>query len=303
MKIFVTGGAGFIGRHAVKELLDGGHSLFVLTRNVQEHSSSWNTCQNIRTIQGDLSDLTPWKREVEHFQPQAVLHMAWEGIPHYDYKTSTKNLLQGLALITFAAEIGCERFICTGTLSEYADKSGKLHEDSPIQPNSHCSFTFTAAKNALHWMGSEIARENNMNFIWTRLFFVYGPGQRKDALIPYLSNSIRSGNRPNVRTLYSKNDFVYVEDVARALRMILEKDTVGYLYNIGSGYSTQIRDIIKIVYDIYGLKETDITENEPLQNEDPVDFWADISRIRNDLHWEPRYDIKAGIKKTLNLYK
>jgi dTDP-6-deoxy-L-talose 4-dehydrogenase (NAD+) len=225
--------------------------------------------------------------------------MAWEGIPNYDYPTSTRNLIHSLKLLMMLAEIGCKKILCTGSCWEYGQKSGMLNEDSSVKPSN----VFTAAKHSLYLMGREIAQENAMNFIWTRLFYVYGPGQKSHSLIPHIITAIQSGKQPNIKTPHSRNDFVYVGDVARAISLLVTKDTAHDVYNIGSGYSTEILDIINMVYQYYGYKMKSFPPDSIASNAAPVDFWADISRMDKDVGWAPAYGIEDGIKNTIESYK
>jgi len=79
VKIFITGSTGFIGKHLVKNLKARGHELFLLDK--------------------DLADIKEWINEVKNFNPDAVIHLAWQGIPDYGPETSAKNLKYGLDLI------------------------------------------------------------------------------------------------------------------------------------------------------------------------------------------------------------
>ncbi len=295
MKVFVTGGTGFIGPYVVRELSKRGHKLFILSSHPK--SQTLDFPKTVEFVEGDLADIESWKPNVKSFQPEATIHMAWEGIPDYSVKTSIKNLKYGLNLFEELAELGCKKIICTGSCWEYGQQSGKLREDMMLKPYD----AFTAAKNALHWMGREIAKENNMQFIWTRLFYVYGPGQKETCLIPYLINCIKQGKKPEIKTSFAKNDFVCVEDAADAVTMILEKCKQSTIYNIGSGYSTNVQDIIKIVCDNYDFQYESMSAHPT--SEPSVDFWADISKIKMEVGWKPKLTIPDGLQKTIQEYK
>ena len=71
-----------------------------------------------------------------------------------------------MSLFEGLVELGCKKIIYTGSCWEYGQNKGKLSEDFSIRPSK----AFAAAKNALHWLGKKITKENNMQFIWTRLF-------------------------------------------------------------------------------------------------------------------------------------
>jgi len=299
MRIFLTGGTGFIGRYVVKHLEKEGCNILLLTRASKENISPIMKSKKIKIVLGDLSDINKWKNKLKQFKPEATIHLAWEGIPDYGVKTSIKNLKYGLNLFEELAEIGCKKIICTGSCWEYGQNQGKISEDLPAKSLN----AFTAAKNALHCLGREIAKENNIHFIWTRLFYVYGPGQRENSLIPYIIKCVKEGKELKIKTPSARNDFIYVDDVARAIVLILEKCYQSTVYNIGSGYSTSIQDIIKIVYSELNLqyKSKEIffnTENIYSDN-----FWTDISKIKKEIGWEPKIDIKNSIKKIISFYE
>lgn len=293
MRIFVTGGTGFIGTHVVSELKREGNTLLLLSSN------SKTTNKNIENIiNGNLSNINNWKKKVEHFQPELGIHMAWEDIPNYDSKTSIRNLKYGLDLITMLAELECKRVICTGSCWEYGKQKGKISEDVLLKPLG----AFPIAKNSLYELGKEIAKEKNMQFIWTRLFYVYGPGQKEKSLIPHIINCAQKSKTPDIKTPYAKNDFIYVGDVAKAISSISKNYNQNAVYNIGSGYSTSAQEIAKIICDKFNLKYDENKTNIP-KNNSIVDFWADISKIKIDCNWEPKINIKEGILKTINYYR
>ncbi|MBD3313256.1 NAD-dependent epimerase/dehydratase family protein, partial [Candidatus Woesearchaeota archaeon] len=246
MRIFITGGTGFIGRYVLDRLND--HEILLLIHENENPSDLQK--DNVKIIQGNLSDIDSWKESVTEFQPESCLHMAWEGIPDFSPEMCMKNLQYGLDIISMLAEIGCRKFVSTGSCWEYGKDQGQLKEDDAVKPKN----AFSAAKNCLHWIGREIADEKGMTFIWTRLFYVYGPGQRPESLIPSIIESISNGKDPDIKTPGNKNDFVYVGDVADALGKIIEKADKSEVYNIGSGKSTSVKEIAEIVAEHYKTK-------------------------------------------------
>lgn len=295
MKIFVTGATGFIGTHLVRKLQNERHDLLLLTQK-SENLSYNEHLEKVKIVTGNLSDISGWKNELKEFQPDATIHMAWEGIPNYGAKTSIKNLKYGLDLFTMLGELGCKRVISTGSCWEYGQNHGRLQEDMIPKPSN----AFTIAKNALHLMGKEIAKENDMIFIWTRLFYAYGPGQKEISLIPYLINCARTGKTPEIKNPSARNDFIYVEDVVEAISMVMKNCRQSAVYNIGSGYSTGVKDIIKVVCDYYNFQYGSMPAHP--NSEMFVDFWADISKIKTDIGWEPKIGIREGIEKTISYF-
>lgn len=289
MKIFITGGTGFIGRPVVKNLLSQGHTLALLSRNFQKSHNP-----HIVTITGDLKDINPWKSKLAEFKPDAAIHLGWEGLPNHTAEISRINLEQSLNITQLLAEIGCKRMVVIGSCWEYGKHKGKITETGEIRPFD----SFTAAKHSLHWMGREIAKEKGMEFIWTRLFYVYGPGQHAESLIPHLIESVRAGRIPKIRNPDARNDFIFVEDAAEAIILLTLNPFRDSIYNIGSGKLISVLEIISEIFKKYKLK-ADFNKTNKEYKDSATDFFADISKIKTDHKWKPKTSMKVGIERTI----
>lgn len=291
MRIFITGGTGFVGRHVIKALKKRNHHLLLLSRNKKNE----NTVK-IKFLYGNLNNMN-WKKEFLKFSPAVVIHLAWEGLPNHHSDISKKNLEWSLNLVQLAGKAKCKLFVATGSGWEYGVQHGKLSEDSTSNPFD----AYTAAKHSVNLFGWEIAKESNMSFVWLRPFFIYGPGQRSLALIPSLLSSINKGEKPEIRNPNAKNDFVYVEDVAEAIALAVDKcfpqkETVPkhYVYNVGSGKLTGVIDIIKYICLKFNSKTNYKKMAKQPQDKITTSF-ASITKIRKEIGWKPKTDIKRGI--------
>ncbi len=299
MRIFVTGGTGFVGKHLVKKLGGQEHELRLLSRNPEKCLDLES--ESTKFILGNLSDITKWKDEVKEFNPQAAIHLAWEGIPDYSSAASIKNLVQGINLYSLLMEAGCQKIISTGSCWEYSSQKGCLLESTAINPHN----AFASAKHSLYWMGKYLAEEKKVQFDWLRLFYVYGPGQRKDALIPYIIHCIEENRKPEIKTPTARNDFVYVGDVADAIAAVLADDTKSSalhpkssIYNVGSGTLTSVGKIIDLVYARRGMASESIC----LEDKSEIAHncsWADLTKIREKVGWEPKVGIEEGISRMI----
>lgn len=293
MNIFLTGGSGFIGKFVVRKLDNGANKLLLLTKNPKNLIYS----ENVTILEGDLADIDRWENTLKNFKPQATIHLAWEGIPDYGIEQSIKNLNYGLDLIKLLAKIGCHTILITGSLWEYGTQTGKLSEDACTKPFN----AFTAAKNSLYLLGNELAKENNMLFLWTRLFNVYGPGQKTTSLIPTIIDCAKNNKTMGVRNPKAKNDFIYVEDVAEAISDILLKCKKNEIFNIGHGKLVSVQSIIDKISNFFGTKQQyEVVAQKQI---DALSyFYADISKIKKEIGWKPKTSINIGIKKTIEYF-
>ena len=292
MRIFITGGTGFIGQHLIQMLLDRGHSLLVLTRSARDNKTTKQ--QGLTFLSGNLHNCNAFYEPVAEFQPQALIHLAWEGLPDYGLDNSQKNLEYSINIFSLAVKVGCSCILSTGSCWEYTAKSGKITEDDALDNKR----IFSAVKSAIRSIGEAIAFENKILFYWLRLFFVYGPGQKQTSLLPHVISSIQQGQKPQIRHPHARHDFVYVADVTRAIIAVIEYQPQNHVYNVGSGYSTSVGEIARIVYDKLKLSHDGIVlqnSSTPAQN-----FWADLSRIQADIGWQPAYNAKSGISTVVD---
>ncbi|MEK6938987.1 MAG: NAD(P)-dependent oxidoreductase [Nanoarchaeota archaeon] len=302
MRIFITGGTGFIGFHLVKILLEQNHELMILTRkDLSFLKQLWGSeaVERIHYVQSDINTVEKYRSEVINFNPELVYHLAWEGIPEYGPKMSKLNLENGLKIFSLAVETEARAVISTGSCFEYGTSNGilqgELDEESPAMPRDSLS----AARTALRIIGQDLAKEKGCDFIWPRLFYVYGPRQREKSLIPSIISSVIAGKQPEVKTPFYKQDFVYVSDVADALYSFVEYYSensavhINGIYNIGSGKSTQVQEIVQKVGLFFG-------QDYPLRTDLPekvVDFWSNCDKLEKLTGWKPKTSLDNGIKE------
>jgi len=284
MRIFVTGGTGFIGKPLCAAL--AGHDLLVLSRDPSKLQLpfAW------RPLQGDLSDVTTWQAPLRDFQPDACVHLAWSKLPDYSMPTNRANFQAGLSLFESLLEMKCKRVIVTGTCFEYGTLTGCLTENQvPATQGLFASF-----KTAQRVIAQSLFAKSATTFIWTRPFFVYGPGQRATSLIPAVVRSLLSDSKPDIRTPNAIQDFVHVDDVASGLARLATTDAHAGIYNLGSGQGTQVRELANLVARRLGRPSVYAATIDPGEG-----FWANMDHMRTTTGWEPAISLEEGVAKTI----
>jgi len=259
MRVFVTGGTGFIGKPLVRELRKRKHTVKLLAH--------------------DLELLDAIEKDLISFKPNAVIHLAWEGIPNLSAKKSRKNQEMSIQFLKLLAALKIKKVIVAGTCWQHggADKKHAV---------------FVRAKNAIRDKGKKIIEHGGGIFIWTYPFFVYGPGKRSGSLISSLINDAKKGKIPTPKEAQARHDFVYVEDVARAFCTILEKTTESSECDIGSGVLTQTAYIAQHIAHAFKLPIIKVPTSHTAEQK------ARLTALKR-FGWRPHIDIRAGVSKTI----
>ena len=291
MKVLITGATGFIGRHLIEAFGPDGHDLGLLVRDPSRVAPQ----RGVTVIPGDLDDLRLGAAAIREFGPDTCVHLAWEGIPNYAWDVSSRNLRRSLGLIEFLlADTPCRKLVVTGSCMEYGRTQGPCVESDPAVPSSY----FSWAKHALAAHLSMLANDSKLTSVWLRLFYVYGPGQRTDSLLPSAIRSMLRGEQPAIRNPFNAQDFVYVDDVVEAIRLAANHHVEAGIYNIGSGEATPVVEMCRLVETCLPGRVTvaDALGRLP-RPADATCFWADIAKARRGLGWAPRHSLAEGVRR------
>ena len=289
-RVLVTGATGFVGTHAIPALRARGFEVHALGRNPPGTAG-------VAFHPVDLLDAASVHAALLQVQASHLLHLAWYAEPGLYWK-SPLNLdwvAASLALVRGFHEAGGERAVAAGTCAEYAWGPERFHEaTSPCRPAT----LYGAAKDGTRRILEAYAREAGLSFAWGRLFFLYGPGEKRGRLVSDAIRTLRAGERFGTSPGHQRRDFSHVADVAGAFAALVDAAATGPV-NVGSGEAVPVRAILEHIGRLTGRTELIDFGARSLAPTEPPSIAADVTRLRDEVGFAPRYDLDTGIANTL----
>jgi UDP-glucose 4-epimerase len=303
--ILVTGGAGYIGSHAVKELVKSGRKVIVVDNLSAGHRGA--IPENVDFEEADTRDFDKMKEILEKYHPSAVMHFAAflavgesveKPIEYYD-----NNLVGVLRLLTAMRDTGVKQFIFSSTAAVYGQPENiPVTEKESLKPESPYGQTKLSVEQMLPW----VERAYGIKYTVLRYFNAAGAddgaqigldNENATNLIPKAIYSLLKGGSIEVfGTDYPTpdgtgvRDYIHVSDLADAhLKALerLEKGGKSDIFNLGTGKGTSVKEIINAVEKASG-KKLDV-KISPRRAGDPAKVWADSSKAQSELGWSPKY--------------
>lgn len=313
MRILVTGGAGYIGSHTVRHLLNRGHQVTVLDNLSEGHPAAVPAeCLHV----GDLKDADYLDHLLLIHRIEAVIHFAacayvGESItdPAKYYKN---NLVYSLMLLEHVRRHGIRKFVFSSSCATYGvPHQVPISELEPQQPINPYGQTKLAFERAL----ADYAQAYGIGAVALRYFNAAGAaadgsiGEDHDPethLIP-LVLQVALGQRPRV-DIYGTDyptpdgtcirDYIHVEDLAAAHALALEQIPPGAwrAYNVGIGQGSSVREVIRLAEKV--TSKTIPFQECPRRPGDPPVLIADAQKIRQELGWQPRFPTLQAMIET-----
>src|SRR5256884_1200608 len=300
MRIFVAGGAGYIGSVTAELLLDEGHEVDIFDNLVEGHQRAVDSRANF--IQGDLADRAQIDAALSGARPDAVMHFAAYALVPESMRDPSKyfrnNVSNGLNLLDAMVTTGVRRIIFSSTCALFGppervpiDETARTH---PINPYGESKLAF---EKILRWY-DEI---HGLKFVSLRYFNAAGASENfgedhrvETHLIPNVLK-VALGEKPHVEIFGADydtpdgtciRDYIHIVDLARAHILAL-KSPKSEFYNLGTGGGSSVREGIEAAKSITGRK-IDIIE-KPRRPGDPPRLIASSEKIKRELGWQPQF--------------
>ena len=250
--VLLTGATGFVGRQVLRALAERGVRVRAVVRDgKQDQLTTLSNIETVVTTPDLFADNADWWADV-CTGIDTVIHVAWYAEPG-QYLQSPKNLdcLMGtLQMAKGTAQAKVRRFIGIGTCFEYDLTGGMLRVETPLRPSTPYAGAKAGAFMALsHWFPQQ-----DVEFAWCRLFYLYGEGEDARRLVPYLRTQLMAGEPAELTSGNQIRDFL---DVREAGRMIVEAALCNEQgpINICSGVPITVRQLAEKIADEYGRRD------------------------------------------------
>ena len=277
MRVLVTGATGFIGNYVVRELLKQNHQVITTSKNTDK-ARMYDWFPQVQYIPYDLNVV---HENVFRFfrEPDAVIHLAWEGLPNYkDLFHFERNLFTNYRFLKHLLEDGLKSLTVTGTCLEYGLQNGCLSEDTPTQPTT----SYSLAKDTLRKFLEQLQQKYCFSFKWIRLFYMYGNGQNPSSLLPQLDNALERGDEIfNMSGGEQLRDYLPVEKVAEYVTKISLQNKVLGVINCCSGKPISIRKLVENHMKNRGKTIKLNLGYYPYSDYEPMAFWGDNTKLNS----------------------
>jgi UDP-glucose 4-epimerase len=298
-KVLITGITGFLGSNIAKNLIDNDIQVIGLKR---ESSDIWR-CQEFKEkiIWIDIDNQGLFKDQLSKHTFDTVIHGAWLGVESDDrnnWELQSKNILFLIHLLDVAKEVGVKKFIFLGSQSEYGNIDGKITEEH----NTKSISAYGSIKLACLEIVKTYCNTNDINWIWLRLFSLFGEKENENWLIPSLIKSIIQDKQMDFTLGEQKYAYLYVKDLAKIINKIIIKSVQSGIYNVSSN---EIRTIKSLIEDIRNYINPTFILNFgalPYRQNQSMHIEGDMYKLRNQIGEIQFTDYSIALRNTINYY-
>ncbi len=309
--VFITGGEGFVGTHAMEEFARRDYAVVAGVRN-RARKLSYER-KGRQALVCDVADAINVGRAIASVRPDAVLHLAGPSVPA---EAAADPLAAYQAIVTAWANVldavrrtvPRARVVMASSCEVYGDTGGSeepLSEGCPAQPVT----TFGSLKLAAESIAHTFYRDYHLNVTIARPFEYVGPCQPArslmGAIVQRLSDRCGSEGHKclSIGGLTLRRDFLHVADVAAAYLRLIEDGRPNEVYNVCSGQATTCREVVELMAAALNM-EVELTEDSPTTDATCIPcLRGDNSKLRSELRWEPARSLQDAVQELVEYFR
>ncbi|ASQ98741.1 dTDP-glucose 4,6-dehydratase [Streptomyces sp. 11-1-2] len=311
MRIVVTGGAGFIGSHFVRQTLTGAYAAWadaqvVVVDKLTYAGNEANLAEvadspRLRFVRGDICDgelvgeLLRGTDLVVHFAAESHVDRSISGAEEF----VRTNVLGTHTLLNAAANAAVGKFVHVSTDEVYGSiESGSWSEEEPLEPNS----PYSASKASSDLLARAFHRTHGLPVCVTRCSNNYGPYQHPEKVIPLFVTNLMDGKPvPLYGDGGNVRDWLHVDDHCRGIALVAENGRPGEVYNIGGGTELTNLELTERLLELLGADRS-MVERVPDRKGHDRRYSVDIAKISAELGYRPEMSFENGLAETAKWY-
>ena len=311
MRLFVTGGAGFIGSAFIRLTIENDSAAEVLNFDALTYAGNLENLAaaaddpRYRFVKGNVADSETVGRAVADFRPDAIVHFAAEShvdrailSPEPVIETNFNGTFQ---LLEAARKHKVPRYLQVSTDEVYGsiDSPAEADESYPLKPSS----AYSASKAGADLLALSYVKTYKMDVVVTRASNNYGPYQFPEKLIPLMiSNALEDRPLPVYGDGMQVRDWLWVDDHCRAIRAVLDKGRSGEVYNIGGNRALPNIDVVHKILEAVGKPEILIRTVEDRPGHDRR-YAITSEKAMKETGWSPQVDFEQGLAEAVDWYR
>ncbi len=300
-KMIITGATSMIGSAIIRSCLTSNSisKIYAVVRPGSKKLDHLPSDSRIQVVECSVDDLHTLPHKIQD-TADVFYHIAW-GLTgkgrNQDISAQAKNITYTIDAVRAASALGCKKFIGAGSQAEYGNTHlPVIHPDTPVDPTQ----PYGIAKYAAGKLGLAEAFQLGLDFIWVRIFSVFGPYEKPTTMISSSLSKMLRGESPAFTEASQLWDFLYADDAGEAFFQIGEKVSGNHVYCLGSGEGRPLRSYILAMRDIVSPGLPVRFGEIPYGPSGPLSICADIQSLSQDTGWRPKTSFEDGIRKLLN---
>jgi UDP-glucose 4-epimerase len=298
-KVLITGITGFLGSNIAEELIHNNHQVIGLKR---PEANIWR-CEDFKhkITWIDIDAAGQYKDQLANFSIDSIIHCAWIGVEahHRDnWEEQIKNVTFLIELLSIAKSVSINRFIFLGSQAEYGNVTGKITEEHQTSALS----AYGGVKLACLEIVKAFCSTNNINWIWLRLFSLFGEKESDNWLIPTTLRMMFNGEHLDVTPGGQKYAYLYVKDFNKIVCKVLHSSIESGIYNISADKARTIKSILEDIRD--AVKPSFKLNFGALgyRNNQSMHIEGDISKLTKSIGEIEFTEFNVALKDTLDYY-
>lgn len=298
--VIITGANGFVGGALVRELLKYDYKIYALDREGMNNNLPEDP--RVTFVPCDLAEMASLKDKLPAENYDMFYHFAWVGSAgpaRADTALQLQNAQWTVDSLRVAKELGCQRFICAGSIMEHETMAAAYTQGN--KPG--LGYIYGGGKLIAHVMCMSVAAQIGIDLIWPEITNAYGVGERSPRMVNTTIQKCIRGEAPQFTAGTQNYDFVYIDDVARAFRLIGENGKPFHEYLIGSSTARPLKEFLLEMQASIAPDLDFIFGDIPFTGIDLPLSKFDCSQTEADTGFRAEVSFAEGCKRTMEWWK